>query len=173
MSNPRRIVISGCSGGGKSTLLTALAARGYQIFEEPGRRVVREGISPADDVLGFATRAATLAVEDFDAASTSGVSFFDRSVVDAVAALQRSSIPTPAPLQSLATRCRYDSPVFLTPPWPDIYETDAERQHSLDDAIVEYDDLCRAYPAAGYETIILPKASVADRTEFVLRTLGV
>lgn len=172
MNKPRRIVISGCSGGGKSTLLTALAARGYQTFEEPGRRVVREGINPAEDILGFATRAAELAAEDFDAASPADTSFFDRSVVDAVAALERSDIPLPPTLQTLATRCRYDSPVFLTPPWPDIYETDAERQHSLDDAMAEYDDLCRAYPAQGYETIILPKASVAARTEFVLRSLG-
>lgn len=171
MSEPRRIVISGCSGGGKSTLLAALAARGYQTFEEPGRRVVREGINPAEDVLGFAARAATLAAEDFDAAVSSGFSFFDRSVVDAVAALQRSRIALPDALQTLAARCRYDSPIFLTPPWPEIYQTDAERQHSLEDAVMEYDDLRRAYPAQGYETIILPKASVAARTEFVLRTL--
>jgi predicted ATPase len=36
------VVISGCSGGGKSTLLAELAQRGYGVVEEPGRRIVRE-----------------------------------------------------------------------------------------------------------------------------------
>lgn len=31
------VVISGCSGGGKSTLLSELAARGYHVVHEPGR----------------------------------------------------------------------------------------------------------------------------------------
>ena len=36
------VVISGCSGGGKSTLLTELGRRGYMTVEEPGRRIVKE-----------------------------------------------------------------------------------------------------------------------------------
>ncbi len=172
MSPPRRIVISGCSGGGKSTLIAALAKHGYQTFEEPGRRVVREGIHPTKDILGFATRAAELAAKDFDSASSSGVSFFDRSVIDAAAALKRSSIPLPETVRTLVALCPYDSPVFLMPPWREIYETDAERQHDLSDAIAEYDDLCRAYPAHGYETILLPKTTVEARADFVLRSLG-
>ena len=35
-------VLSGCSGGGKSTLLAALARRGFATVEEPGRRIVAE-----------------------------------------------------------------------------------------------------------------------------------
>jgi predicted ATPase len=38
----RFVVISGCSGGGKSTLLAELRGRGYAVVEEPGRRIVRE-----------------------------------------------------------------------------------------------------------------------------------
>ena len=36
------IVITGCSGGGKSTLLAELAGAGEQVFEEPGRQIVKE-----------------------------------------------------------------------------------------------------------------------------------
>lgn len=35
------VIISGCSGG-KSTLLSELASRGYQIILEPGRQIVKE-----------------------------------------------------------------------------------------------------------------------------------
>jgi predicted ATPase len=38
----RFIVISGCSGGGKSTLVAELARRGYASVEEPGRRIVED-----------------------------------------------------------------------------------------------------------------------------------
>ena len=38
----RFVVITGCSGGGKSTLLDELGRRGHATIEEPGRRIVRE-----------------------------------------------------------------------------------------------------------------------------------
>jgi len=36
------IVISGCSGGGKSTLISALSAAGYAVVPEAGRIIVKE-----------------------------------------------------------------------------------------------------------------------------------
>ncbi|MGF6229916.1 putative ATPase [Inquilinus ginsengisoli] len=62
--------------------------------------------------------------------------------------------------------------VFLTPPWPEIYGTDPERRHGLDAALAEYERLLEAYPALGYEVVVLPKASVTERAEFVLATLA-
>ena len=38
----RFVVISGCSGGGKSALLEELRRQGYPTVEEPGRRIVKE-----------------------------------------------------------------------------------------------------------------------------------
>ena len=38
----RFVVISGCSSGGKSTLIAELSRRGYAVVEEPGRRIVKE-----------------------------------------------------------------------------------------------------------------------------------
>ena len=51
------------------------------------------------------------------------------------------------------------------------YVTDNERRHSLA-GVAEYQRLVDAYPALGYEVTILPKVGVAERTEFVLRTLA-
>jgi predicted ATPase len=42
MNVNRFVVISGCSGGGKSTLLIELGQRGYATVEEPGRRIVKD-----------------------------------------------------------------------------------------------------------------------------------
>ena len=51
----RFVVISGCSGGGKSTLLAELGRRGYAVVEEPGLRIVQnQAISDFRLVLLFA-----------------------------------------------------------------------------------------------------------------------
>src|SRR6516165_9149624 len=41
----RFVVISGCSSGGKSTLLAELGRRGHATVEEPGRRIVRQELA--------------------------------------------------------------------------------------------------------------------------------
>lgn len=66
---------------------------------------------------------------------------------------------------------RYHGKVFLTPPWPEIYQTDLERRHSLNDAAPKYDHLRELLPSLGYRVIPLPKISVSERADFALRTL--
>src|SRR5271167_1547599 len=95
MDSSRFVVISGCSSGGKSTLLTELGRRGHAIVEEPGRRIVKEetlgaGLAlPWADETAFARRAIALALADRAAANgVAGWVFFDRGLIDAAAALQ-------------------------------------------------------------------------------------
>jgi predicted ATPase len=47
----RFVVISGCSGGGKSTLLAELGRRGHTVIEEPGRRIVIEEMNGGGSAL--------------------------------------------------------------------------------------------------------------------------
>jgi predicted ATPase len=172
----RFVVISGCSGGGKSTLLRELARRGYGTVEEPGRRIVREELAgdgvalPWVDGTAFARRAIEMARADREAArALSGWIFFDRGLIDAAAALQQA---TGEPvLDRLGHLYRYHRRVFFTPPWPDLYVTDAERRHDLDAAVAEYDRLSRVYPALGYDVIVLPKVGVAERADCVVHEL--
>lgn len=98
--NLKHIVLSGCSGGGKSTLLAELERRGFSVVPEPGRRIVEEeqrseGLAlPWVDLAAFAKRAIDLASEDrrrmVDEASWV---FFDRGLVDAAVALGRFGLP--------------------------------------------------------------------------------
>ncbi|CAN7623533.1 AAA family ATPase [Rhizobium sp. LjRoot254] len=174
----RFVIISGCSGGGKSTLLAALAERGFATVEEPGRRIVRQELEsggtalPWIDEQAFARRAIAMAIEDRDRVSPTDESwvFFDRGLIDAAVALQHM---TGEPvLADLAAEHTYHPQVFLTPPWPEIFENDPERRHGMDAAIAEYERLAQAYPALGYQTVLLPKVNVAARVEFVLSVVG-
>ncbi len=66
----RFVVISGCSGGGKSTLLAELARRGLAVIAEPGRRIVRAELQcggralPWVDPVAFARRAVAMSLAD-------------------------------------------------------------------------------------------------------------
>ena len=99
----------------------------------------------------------------------SGWVFFDRGLIDAAAALQHLT-REPA-LDHIGPLHRYHRQVFFTPPWPEIYATDEERRHDLGAAIAEHDRLLTVYPSLGYEVIVLPKAGVSERADFILHTL--
>lgn len=173
------VVISGCSGGGKSTLLDELARRGHATVEEPGRRIVSEELRsggralPWVDAAAFARRAIALAladIADITAAAPEGWVFFDRGLVDAAAALQHLT-GKPA-LDMIGASQHYHRRVFLTPPWPEIYKADNERRHGMEEAIAEYGRLLEIYPALGYEVQVLPKTGVRLRADLVLAALS-
>ncbi|MGH7016304.1 MAG: AAA family ATPase [Caulobacteraceae bacterium] len=91
----RFVLITGCSGAGKSSLLDELKSRGFAVVEEPGRRIVREELEaggralPWTNAAAFARKAVTLALADLGAAqSLEGWVFFDRGLIDAASALQ-------------------------------------------------------------------------------------
>lgn len=175
--HPRFVLITGCSGGGKSTLLEELRRRGHPVVEEPGRRIVRDQLEtggsalPWQDETAFARLAIETAISDRDAVSksTEGWVFFDRGLIDAASALEAiTGEPALAPLNARHPYCRQ---VFLAPPWPEIYDQDAERRHGLSAAMGEYERLERQLPGLGYDVVLLPKASVAERADFVLNSL--
>jgi len=172
----RFVVISGCSSGGKSTLVAELRRRGHAVVEEPGRRIVKEEMKregsalPWADEVAFARRAMALALADLRSATAlDGWVFFDRSWIDAASALEH--LTGEQILMRLARVHRYHRRVFLAPPWREIYVTDAERHHGLDMAAREYSRLVEAYSTIGYEVQVLPKVGVSPRADLVLSTL--
>lgn len=178
-SRPLRVAITGCSGGGKTTLINALAEAGFRTVEEPGRNIVQAALKSGEDVLpwrnpaGFAERAAELSLQSW--AEIEGYDcpvFFDRTVIDAVSHLERHGLGVPETVRQAEAACRLTSPVFFAPPWREIHINDEERPVPFEEAVQEYDHLIEAYGARGYAIILLPKTSVEARILFVLEQLG-
>lgn len=102
------MVISGCSGGGKSTLLQELHSRGYQTVSEPGRRAISEARVEHSDTLPwlnperFLNRIAEIARKDLrDSHNAHTWVFIDRGLIDAESA--RAHV-TGTPLRTANTR---------------------------------------------------------------------
>ncbi len=173
----RFFAISGCSGGGKSSLIEALAALGFSVVPEPGRRIVAEEQAgegkalPWVDMAAFARRAVAMAAADHRAMhDKAGPVFFDRGLVDAVAGLGHAT--GTAAIPDIVRQLRYNETVFMVPPWPEIYVNDAERRHGLEEGIAEYERLLDFYPKLGYRPVLLPKADIETRTRFILQQIG-
>lgn len=112
-----------------------------------------------------------MALDDRAAVDTeSNFVFFDRGLIDAASALQH--LTGEQVLMPLREAHRYHRRVFLAPPWPEIFSVDAERRHGVDAALAEYTRLRIDYPALGYDLIIIPKATVAARADFILEVLS-
>ncbi|MBO9436371.1 AAA family ATPase [Ruegeria sp. R13_0] len=172
------ILLTGCSGGGKSTLLDALSKRGFSTVLEPGRRIVEEEIAgdskalPWIDMNAFAMRAIEIARSDLEAAQLHcGPVFFDRGLIDAAVALEYSRGPSLG--ETIGDARVYSSPVFLFPPWKEIFESDAVRKHDFQAAVEEYHRTESALNELGYEVLVLPRVSVDERVEFVLHASGI
>jgi predicted ATPase len=175
----RLVVISGCSGGGKSTLLSELAQRGYPIYPEPGRQIVKEQLHlggdglPWENPVKFAELCVSRALYFYNTAKPiDRPAIFDRSIVDNITGIERSGLPMPDYFRLALQHYRYARRVFMTPPWPELFSTDAERQHSFAAAEAEYFGLLESYAASGYEVVLIPKGTPAERADFVEQQLG-
>lgn len=125
-------MISGCSGGGKSTLL---AERGHRTFTEPGREIVKAELASGGEALPwtnpgrFAERCIAHAIVQLRASEGTALAFFDRSIIDAVSALEHMNLTVPDSAKRALENRPYAPRVFMTPPWPELFATDAERRH--------------------------------------------
>ena len=173
----RFVVVSGASGGGKSTLIAALAAQGIATVPEPGRRIVAaalagdgRGLPWAEPAL-FARRAVALALQDWQAAcALSGPVVFDRGLLDAVAAFEHATGALPPQAEGLCAR--YHRQVWLAPPWPALYRQDAERRQGPAQALAEYHRLRAFLPRFGYEIKDLPRVPVLTRAAILRAALA-
>jgi predicted ATPase len=175
----RFVVLSGCSGGGKSSLLTELGRRGFAIYEEPGRQVVKEQLFIGGDALPWANVDLFLELTIsrsihhlVQAARGNEVAFFDRGIIDQLSGYEPRGLEIPAHFRAAAERFRYNETVFFVPPWREIFANDAERRHSFEDAVTHYEASLKTYECFGYRPVIVPKMDVAARADFVISTLG-
>jgi predicted ATPase len=171
-----RFVITGGPGAGKTTILKALAARGFQCVPDTARVIIKQrkeaGLSPrpAPAQFGMDMLQADIAQYQGAAVHTDPV-FFDRGVCDAVSFLYFHDLLSMAEVATYIKEYPYNEVVFLLPPWPEIYRQDTERDQSFAEAIAVYEILQRWYTQWHYQLVEVPRGSVEDRAAFILQTI--
>jgi predicted ATPase len=175
----KMVVVSGCSGAGKSTLLAELALRGYPVHPEAGRQIVKEQLHlggdglPWENPVKFAELCVSRALFFFNTAMPiDKPAIFDRSIVDNITGVERLGLPLPEYLSVALQRYRYARRVFMTAPWRELFSRDSERHHSFEDAEAEYAGLLKGYTTNGYEIVLIPKGTPAERANFFEEQLG-
>ena len=166
-----RHVITGGLGVGKTTVLSALRS-GYPTVAEPARLVLAEHRDETGETTmdhrpeEFVQRLVDRAIDDFVSADESQITVFDRGLPDCIAYADVFGIDR-APALEAAVAHRYDAPIFLAPPWEDIYKTDDMRRATFAQAETFYAAVVLAYEQLGYELVELPRATVEERVEFI------
>lgn len=176
-NEPPFYVVTGGPGAGKSTLIATLARAGFAIVAEAGRAVIQEQQAADGDALPWRDRTAfaqamlarDLAAYDAHRAAPAPV-FFDRGIPDVVGYLRLEGLPVPEAMLRAARDRRY-ARVFICPPWPDIYVTDAERKQTPETAARTYEAMVETYTGLSYTLIEVPRAPVAERARFVMNAL--
>jgi predicted ATPase len=171
----RAFVLSGCSGGGKSTLLSGLALHGVAVAEEAGRQIVREQMAIAGPALPYADPRlfvellVSRAIQQWAAAKRHGqTTVFDRSVIDGISFLEHLRLDIPDHIIRAGERIRYNRTVLMVPPWPELFAGDAERRHGFEDAAAQFSTLIGTYERFGYSVALLPKTDIHSRLAHVL-----
>jgi len=172
-------ILTGGPGAGKTTLLAHLAGQGIAVMPEAGRGIIRSQMAiggralPWEDralfaelMLGWELRSLS------EAATLPGPVLFDRGVPDVAGYLTLEGLEVPAHIRQAAETHRYNSLVFLAPPWEEIFHTDAERRQDFDTARRTCEAMRRVYTELGYNLVELPRASVAQRADFVRAKMG-
>jgi predicted ATPase len=170
------IIVAGAPGSGKTTLLDELVRRGHHAVTDSAREVIAErkarGLPPRTDAVTFAREVFDRDVVKYDTATRlPGLVFFERTALESHAMLCDASRAANLEVPRLNRELSFSSPVFVVPPWREIYTTDSERDHTFEHALRVHEIVVAFYGRIGYSICQLPLTSPVQRADLVLNTL--
>lgn len=166
-------VLTGAPGTGKSTLIHLLSTR-FTTVAEPARALIAEHIAATGEPTLdgrpqlFFDRLLERSIDLYKESSIgSETVFFDRGIPDCIAYASIMGLDTRVAARE-SSKFRYETQVFIAPPWEDIYTTDDMRRATFDQ-VVQFDQHIReAYLQLGYVLIELARATPQERLKAVL-----
>ena len=177
MKKSQKIVITGGPGSGKTSLINALHQKGYAIFPEVSRLLIKTALENGvenyfeEKPLEFSATLLKERKAQYSTANKSNESliFIDRGLPDVFAYLAANKIPHNFDT-AILTNHPYDHIIFL-PPWKEIYQRDRERFESFTMAEQLGEKLFQFYSQLGYSPITIPPAPLTDRCELVINAI--
>src|ERR1035437_7543286 len=133
-------VITGGPGFGKSVLIEKFRKLGYQVGSEIAREIISQQISegggllPWKDATEFEKYVTEKRVEFIKSIDIGSIAFSDRGLPDQVAFSWYKGKEISSQLNVALGENRYAKKVFLTPPWPQIFQNDQIRTETFEEA---------------------------------------
>ena len=176
--NKEIVVLIGGPSSGKTTLIEALKEKGHTCYPEVSREVIREaqeqGIEQLflEKPLLFSELLLEGRKRQFKEAlnEEANIVFLDRGIPDVLAYMHYIGDSYPAFFDISCQDHKY-SAIFVLPPWKEIYVSDAERYETYEQAVLIYEHLMETYKNYGYSITEVPKDTVENRVDFIMKHL--
>jgi len=184
--DPKRIVITGGPGTGKTSIVTQLEDRGFHCFHEIIRSMtldakkedrpeafVTNPLAFVSDPYVFNQNLLEGRIVQYEKAAhiKAPLVFYDRGIPDILGYMDYFEQAYEAHFVAACSENRYDK-VVLLPPWEDIYVSDNERMESFEEAMDIHDRLKAIYVRFGYKPLAVPMGPVEERVSFILNELN-
>ena len=176
-SEKRYFIITGAPSSGKSSVLNGLRKAGYNCHGEIAREVIRENLEEGLEIFPWINmhQFSDMVYERMKKLYNSieqDICFFDRSVIDLIGYMEFASEQAPEKYGELAKTMNFSPVVFIMPVWETIFENDAERKESIDEAMKIDQALRNAYSNMGFTLVDVPIGRVEERVSFILDKIG-
>lgn len=177
--SPKKIVITGGPGTGKSSIINDLKTRGFLCYDEISREVTlqarKDGIEQLflTEPLLFSEKLLEGRLRQYNNASKETVNtvFLDRGIPDILAYMDYIGDKYPQYFKDASVNNRYNY-VFVLAPWQEIFTSDSERYENFEQAIEIHHRLLKTYMKFGYQLIDVPFETIEKRTDFILEVLN-
>jgi predicted ATPase len=175
---PKKIVITGGPGSGKTTLINRFKEMGFSCLPEISRQITAEaqkkGIEQLflKDPLLFSKKLLEGRLSQYKDAKnhTPPFLFYDRGLPDVTAYMNYFNTRYPSFFTTTCEQNRYDA-VFILPPWKAIYKQDKERYETYEEAVKIHDFLLDEYSKFNYKVFDVAPGTVEERIAYIQNKL--
>lgn len=174
----KKIAITGSPGVGKTTLIEAFRKRGFTCFDEPARKILKDQLKIDGPALPSKSPAAFIKemLKDVEksyisAGTDNDIVFYDRAFPDLYMYCSVFNVD-PKVLFEFENKFIYHNSVFILPVWEDIFVNDDLRKMPFEESFERQEELIRAYNSLSYNLVEVPKASVSERVDFILKKIS-
>lgn len=169
-----RYILTGAPGTGKTSIINELKRRGFYCINENSREIIADQIINGGEILpwknqiAFENKIANTRTQQYLDSPEDCICFFDRSSLDCIAYLKLNNLKATSQIIKNIKQCNFNTTVFYTPIWKEIYVNDSERKENIEKAITIENSIIKTYKSEGYKLVKIPKLSITERTDFVI-----